>query len=178
MLDYRRINFYAGPGCGKSTLAAKLFAALKQEHYDIELVSEYIKTWAHQKRKPTSWDQLYVFGKQVHSEDVVLQNVKHIVTDSPLLLNTAYSTYYKFPSAHALTKLAIDFEEQFPAINFFIKRTVPYVEAGRYQDYEKALEFDEWLKNYLLNCMSASELIEVDVNDFDGIMNRIKAKLD
>ena len=177
MSDYRRICFYGGPGCGKSTLAAKVFSALKQEHYDVELVSEYIKTWAHQKRKPTSWDQLYVFGKQVHSEDIILQNVKYIVTDSPILLNTAYSTFYNFPSAQHLTNLAIDFERDFPSINFFVKRTVPYVEAGRYQDYSKAVEFDNWLQEYLsLSVPKEIKFMDVDIND-DTIIETIKTKI-
>jgi len=41
-----RINFFGGPGVGKSTLAAQLFGWLKAENFDAELVQEFVKTWA------------------------------------------------------------------------------------------------------------------------------------
>jgi hypothetical protein len=61
----RRICLHAGPGSGKSTLAARVFGELKVRGYDVEHVPEYIKTWAHAGRKPESYDQLYVFAKQL-----------------------------------------------------------------------------------------------------------------
>ena len=37
------INLFGGPGCGKSTIAAELFAILKKQGYEVELVTEYAK---------------------------------------------------------------------------------------------------------------------------------------
>jgi tRNA uridine 5-carbamoylmethylation protein Kti12 len=41
------INLFGGPGIGKSTIAADLFALMKREGYNVELVNEYAKevTW-------------------------------------------------------------------------------------------------------------------------------------
>ena len=35
------INLYGGPGTGKSTTAAALFALIKREGYNVELVTEF-----------------------------------------------------------------------------------------------------------------------------------------
>jgi len=45
------INFYAGPGAGKSTTSAKIFAALKDRGECAELIQEYVKTWAWEGKK-------------------------------------------------------------------------------------------------------------------------------
>ena len=37
------INFFGGPGCGKSTTAAELFAKMKKANYKVELVHEVAK---------------------------------------------------------------------------------------------------------------------------------------
>jgi len=37
------INLFAGPGAGKSTTAAGLFAEMKRANVDVELVTEYVK---------------------------------------------------------------------------------------------------------------------------------------
>ncbi|CAE7860196.1 folD [Symbiodinium microadriaticum] len=145
----RRINFFAGPGAGKSTVAARIFSELKIRGFDVEHIPEYIKTWAHENRKPESYDQLYVFAKQLKAEDVILRNVKHIVTDSPLLLNTSYSKLYNFQASDHLIRIAQQFDRDFPPLNLYIERTVDYVDKGRYQSYEQAVDFDNFLLEFL-----------------------------
>ena len=67
-MKYRRINIFGGPGVGKSICTAKLFGDLKLHGYLIEQVSEYAKTWAHQKRSVDVYAQLYFLAKQVKAE--------------------------------------------------------------------------------------------------------------
>ena len=62
------INFFGGPGVGKSTLAAQLFGYLKAKGFDVELAQEFIKTWAYQRRELRSFDYVYTFAKQLHAE--------------------------------------------------------------------------------------------------------------
>ena len=83
-----RINLLAGPGSGKSTTAAWLFSELKIRHISVELITEYVKSWATQKRQVTTFDQVYLFGKQMQYEYRFLNNgIKNVVTDSPLILS-------------------------------------------------------------------------------------------
>jgi adenylate kinase family enzyme len=37
------INLFGGPGCGKSTLAARIFSILKLKDISCELINEYAK---------------------------------------------------------------------------------------------------------------------------------------
>ena len=50
------ISLHSGPGTGKSTSAAQLFAELKQRHCSVELVREYVKKWAWEGRKISGFD--------------------------------------------------------------------------------------------------------------------------
>jgi hypothetical protein len=172
----RRINFFAGPGAGKSTIAARTFAELKVRGYDVEHVPEYIKTWAYEGKKPISYDQAYVFVKQLHAEDVILRHVDHIVTDSPLLMNNAYSKFYGCKYAENMVAISQAFDRDFPSLNFYIDCTVEYVESGRYQSYEQAVEFDWFLKDFLA-CNLEGSLIHVRVEDFHVILDIIEANL-
>ena len=43
----RRINIYGGPGVGKSTLAASIFAFMKKRGDNVELVQEFVKQFAY-----------------------------------------------------------------------------------------------------------------------------------
>lgn len=175
-MSIRRICIYGGPGSGKSTLATKSFSELNIKGFDIELVSEYIKTWAHEGKKPQSYDQLYVFAKQLKSEDIILRNVKHIVTDSPLLMNAAYSKIYDFQAVNELINIARQFDQDYPPLNLFIDRSVSYVDKGRYQSYEEAVVFDNFLLDFL-NEHLEGELVKVRVEKFQEICDLIEGKL-
>lgn len=172
----RRINLFGGPGSGKSTLATRIFSALKIQKKEVELVREYIKTWAHQGKVPQSYDSLYVFAKQLQCEDLILRHVPLLVTDSPLLLNSAYPTFDGFVCADHLVSMAQQFDRDFPSLNFYIKRTVEYQTAGRYQDESQAIVFDNFLQAFLKSHLEGPlHTITVDGGDsaFEEILNLI-----
>ena len=60
------INLFGGPGCGKSTTMARLFADLKTMGYNVEMVSEFAKDLVYEMRQETMKDELYIFAKQHH----------------------------------------------------------------------------------------------------------------
>jgi hypothetical protein len=164
-----------------STFAAKTFAALKIKGYDVEHVSEFVKTMAHEGRFPTSYDQLYIFGEQVHREDIALRHVKYVVTDCPILLCGAYAKFYGFGPHRHLCELAREFDQDFPSLNFYLRRTVPYVDKGRYQTLSEAKDFDRVLldvmETYLI---SHSPLVgeiydAVTIDQFDEIIDKIES---
>lgn len=171
----RRINFYGGPGCSKSTLATGIFSELKKEGLDIEYVSEYIKTWAHQKRVPKDFDQLYVFGKQINYEARLMPHLDYIITDSPILLNIAYAKKYNCSYADQCLEIGLQFEEKYPGLHIFLDRTgLPYQTEGRYETLQEAKVMD----NYIFNLIEAHVDYKVFFStDKDSILNYIKEKL-
>lgn len=168
----RRISIFGGPGIGKSTIAPKVFAELKILGFSVGLIHEYIKKWAYLKRQPTSYDQVYIFGHQLHQEDYHMQaGVDLIITDSPLLLQCFYANFYKHPSANPLLEIAKSYEKDYPSLNILLERgDIPYKTEGRYETYEEALERDRALKTFLeQHCQTTI----FQARDFEGILKYI-----
>lgn len=167
-----RINLFGGPGVGKSILAASIYAFLARKGHQIELVREYIKNWCYLDRHCQGVDQVYVFSKQLHQEDILLRNGVSIVTDSPLWLNAAYTHRYGVPGASSLDDLCRNMDSQYPALNLRLSRTVSYQKLGRYEDFEAALNMDRFLDTYLGE--NKVECLIVDPQDTDGVYTQIE----
>jgi len=165
-----RINLYGGPGSGKSTVASKIFSSLKEQHILIELVNEFVKTMAYQGIVATDWDQLTIFSSQLAREEVFLKNgVKHIVTDSPILLVACY-TKLKFPRLFPhLIDMSAAFREMYQSIDIFIKRPEVYQAVGRYEDIEAAKRMDDIILEVLSDTVPDFKI--VDCNDFNTILS-------
>lgn len=149
-----RVNLFSGPGAGKSTTAAMLFAKMKILGYSVELVSEYVKAWAISNRKVVGFDQVYLLGKQLHFEYRFLSNgIKNVITDSPVLLSACYTRAF-YPEllgvADHMEAIIAEYERQHPAINIFLDREdKEYKTEGRYQTKEEAVHLDSIVKNTL-----------------------------
>ena len=141
----RRINLWGGPNTGKSTLAYRLCAAFKSHHRDIEYIHEEIKLDAYAGKVPTSFDPLVIFSRQLGAEDSHLRHVQVIVSDSPILMNAAYSAYYGFDGADELRSLAEKFERRFPSTNLYLPRQFKYQPKGRFQAEEEIASIDQFL---------------------------------
>ena len=174
-MDIKRICFYGGPGSGKSTIASGVFHALKMRGYNIEYVPEYIKNWAYEGRTPKSFQQLYVFAKQLNQEDTLFPHVDLIATDSPLLMNTVYSEMYGFDGWKLLRDMAALYESRFPGLHIFLKRDgIPYQTEGRYQNYEEALEVDHKILQVLQDNVKH---VELPSSDFQGMLDYLESHL-
>jgi deoxyadenosine/deoxycytidine kinase len=141
-----RINLYAGPGAGKSTLASWLFAELKLRGYSIELVSEYVKSWAIEKRKIHPFHQVYFMGRQLEYEYRFLTNgVRNIVTDSPVFLAATYARLYNphlLEVANQMESIISTYEKKHPSVNIFLRRGDYYQQEGRFHDRKASEQID------------------------------------
>lgn len=142
------VNFFSGPGVGKSTNSAALFAELKRRGINTELVTEYAKDCVWEDRLSTLDDQLYVFGKQHHRIHRLIDKVDIIVTDSPLLLSIIYNPVDD-ERGQALDALVMSVFRRMNNVNFFIRRSKPYQNAGRVHTEDEAREVDEKVRDLL-----------------------------
>jgi hypothetical protein len=175
-----RINLYAGPGAGKSTTAAMLFGKLKVLGYSVELVSEYVKSWAIEKRQVIGFDQIYLMGKQLHYEHRFLSNgIQHIVTDSPVLLSACYTRAF-YPnlreSATHMEGIVCEYEKQYPSVNVFLNRgNKAYKKEGRWQTKAEAEKLDSLIK-LTLNHLDIP-FTEFSFFDNDAILDHVLKSL-
>ena len=86
------VNFYGGPGSGKSTMAARIFAELKDLGINCEIATEYAKDVTWQKGYHVLGNQLYIFAKQQHRIWRLDGQVDVIVTDAPILNSLVYAS--------------------------------------------------------------------------------------
>jgi hypothetical protein len=173
----RRINLFAGPGAGKSTTAAWLYAQMKSDMFSVELIQEYVKSWAYDGREPSSFDQIYLFGKQMHSEDRVLKcGVHHTISDSPLFLSTCYCAKYNPELFEPLIQIERTIERKYPSLNIYIERhSKPYVKEGRYQTYDEAKDMDKFILDRLV--LAGIHFNRFQYNCKDEIYQFIRSKL-
>ena len=136
MIDTKVINFIGGPGVGKSTTAANLFAFMKQKDINCELVAEYAKGATWREAPSILKDQLYVFAKQHNAQFRLRGKVQYMITDSPLILSLHYGEH----ESEEFRKLVRVKWNEFNNINFYIKRTKTYNPVGRNQNEEEANE--------------------------------------
>lgn len=142
---------FAGPSAGKSTVAASIYSELKRRGKNVELAREYIKDWAYINRRPVSFDQCYVFAKQLHAEDLLFQGgVKSIITDSPINLAVCYAKAFGCPFWKDLFNISKEFDNKHPPLNIFLDRgNLEYKLGGRYETYEEALLADKRILDFL-----------------------------
>lgn len=134
------VNFFAGPGAGKTTAAWELAAYLSKEGYKVEYVSEYAKELVWEKKHELLKDQCHVTETQFNRLNRLRgSGVEIIVTDSPILLGKVYGEgRIDKEFADKITK----YYESFDNFNLVVKRGETYQTAGRLESAEQAKELD------------------------------------
>lgn len=175
------INFYGGPGTGKSTSAAYTYALLKGRGDNAELVREYVKEWAWEGRRINAYDQLYFLGKQLRKESLLYGHVSHIVTDSPVLLGVFYARRYSPPAiARGVEAAAIAYYQQAAAdghhhYHVMLDRSKTYNPAGRYQSESEARALDGGIRDVLSELVALVVECKTGARDLEGLIHRIDA---
>lgn len=173
------INLFGGPGCGKSTTMARLFADLKSQGMNVEMVSEFAKDLVYELRQETMKDELYIFAKQHHRMFRVNGKVDIIITDRPLLLTNIYVSLYlpKDDYSINLQKLVRSTFKTFNNINIVLDRTgIEYKgDEARLQSLKESEEIDEMTKDELN--VSNEEYYTIQTNEYEKILEVVLSEI-
>jgi tRNA uridine 5-carbamoylmethylation protein Kti12 len=149
------VNIFAGPGAGKSTNCAEIFAKLKRQGINCEMSLEYAKRKVWEDSLKCLEDQIYIFGKQQHNQFILtelndegkrVKKVDAIITDSPLPNSLIYGD--NLPQCFK-DLVMFCFEHNYYNLNYYLIRTKPYNPKGRYQDEDGAKAIDDVTKQML-----------------------------
>lgn len=146
------INMLGGSGIGKSRTASKLFAAMKDKGYNVELVREYIKEWCWTERPIDEFTQPISYGVQLERETQLYGKVDYIITDSPLILYPVYQDYnygHKSLEPQVLNDLRVAKAKKVDHVNFMLQRCNHFDTRGRFETEEQAKQVDRLLTEYL-----------------------------
>ena len=185
------INAYGSPSSGKTTLCARLFAALKNLGVDAYLTMEVVKTWCIEGREIGRYGQYVLFGQEVERQSRLFNKVDIALVDSPVGLSGFYNYYYSGKTDNSLSVPCREFykraaEDGVQILNFFLTPQKPYDPRARYQTEEQAqdvhVSLKEWLNregyNYVeLNCSDDQRLdaimqhLKELTNNFEGMKN-------
>ena len=161
----RVINFYGGPGSGKSTMAAALFADLKFRGVNCELVTEYAKEKVWELGDTQAAGALvfnaedYLFSKQHYRLRRCEGRVDVIITDSPLLQKLIYIDKCDLPS---LRPVILDAYALYDNHDFFVVRAKLYNPKGRYQTEDQARVMDGVIREKLATCTLHHGLTDIN----------------
>jgi adenylate kinase family enzyme len=166
-MTFRRINFWGGPGAGKTSMASLLYGKMKAKGYKVHFSEESVNSWIYQGRvPPEGYDDLLLFAQQIHAEEVCLNPRKagakrpraaaadYIVTDCPPLMCCVYNQRRQVPYHDHLVKIALYYEEEYPSLNIFVERSASYDKRGRFHTRQEAKAIDrvmlQWLDQHRL----------------------------
>jgi nicotinamide riboside kinase len=169
------VCFAGGPGSGKSTTAASVFATLKKMNINAELVTEYAKdkTWEHNMCALRC--QEYVFGKQSYKLARCRDDVDVIVTDSPLFLGLMYN-HIPALDEH-FDQLVMNVFNSYNNMVYFVNRVKPYNPSGRNQTEEESNIISQRTKDLMAQFNISYVEINGDSSGEDQVISDVIAKL-
>lgn len=169
------INMFGGPGTGKSTNSAYIFAKLKEAGINCEYIQEFAKDKTWEENGLALQCQPYVTAKQFWRQFRVKDKVQVIVTDSPIITGLLYQGFGCSPAwqAGVLHQFSL-----FHNLNIFLVRNPekhPYNPKGRRQTEEQSKEIDGQTK--LLLEMHGLPFHEIVVDDLEKTWGKIRRLL-
>lgn len=174
------VNLYAGPCAGKSTLAASVFAKLKQSGIESEYCHEWIKWELWKNNDRVVDDQLYIFAAQHRMLHALSDKVQVAVCDSPLLLSLVYGKIYPtgyLKDSAPFFDLVRERYRAFDNLDYFINRKFGYNRTGRKQDEEAAIALDDRIKEILQEEGVKTKFVDPGADAACLIINDIRRKI-
>ena len=134
------INFFGGPGVGKSTMAHYTTYLLKSNNIECEYVGEVAKEFVWEDDIDALSNQFLISGKTIEQLDRLLGKVEYVVTDGPLFLQAVYA--YKRRYSSGFINDIIKAFNKYDNINFLLPRKYDYQTAGRVEKESEATFID------------------------------------
>jgi hypothetical protein len=166
------VNLLGGPGIGKSTMCAHVFAKLKWAGVDAEMALEEAKSIVWEGNLLRLKDQLFVSGIQHYSIFKLLGKVDVVITDSPIMLGTVYM------DDSVLADALFNRHESMRNINFFINRRNVYNTNGRLHDEIGACKKDDEIRDMMNNYSIPYYIVDGTEDGVESIFNIIIDELD
>lgn len=146
------INFFGGPGVGKSTVARDLVNALVKSGIKAEYCHEIAKDHVYSKDFFTLKDQLMIFAKQRHLVWKLHDQVDYTVNDGPFLLGMVYYQPTQFLPEKAFKDFLLKVWNTYDNLNIFLEKgNYDYQEYGRNQTSDESNEIHSEIKQMLID---------------------------
>jgi len=151
------INFFGGPGIGKSTQAAGLFYLMKRAGLSVELTEEFPKVLSWEGNISGLRDQLYITANQHRNISRLYGKVDYIIIDSPILNGLVYKHRYgnqnDYPERlydDTFDTFVMSLFKSYDNINIMLGRNdQQYQRVGRMQDLIESVAVDNDLKDIM-----------------------------
>ena len=166
------VNLYGGPGTGKSTVTAHVYALLKWAGYNCEMAREYAKDKVWEGSIDVLNDQIHVFGEQYHRLHILQNKVDIILTDSPILLGLIYAETTNLPYV-SFENLVMDTYNDMTNLNIFLNRKKNFEPAGRLQNIDESLSLDNNIIDLLESNMLPYYRFDANINSIEHIIELI-----
>lgn len=141
------VNFFGGPGAGKSTAASGLFHEMKRHWINAEYVQEFAKELVWSDSSHMLSQQNRIFAEQEHRLNRLRTKVDVAVSDSPLILSSFYAPTSYPDSFH---KYVFDFFGMYENINILVRRSHEYALEGRLQKQKDADHIADEMERFLI----------------------------
>lgn len=176
------VNFFGGPGIGKSTQSSELFTLMKKENFDVELTFEYPKIVAWEENHSAIRDQFFITANQHRNISRLYNKVDYIIVDSPIILGMVYKERYDteptYPAMFyddTFDTFVLSLFKKYKSLNIVLTRDDSmFNQNGRFQDLNESKMIDIDIKNKLMD--NDIPFVEFSVNDTtsSNIFNYIK----
>ena len=166
------VNLIGAPGAGKSTLAAYVFARLKMDGVNCELVTEFAKDKVWEANNAALENQVYIFAKQYYRIDRCAGKVDVIITDSPLILSGFYNRDSEIDKP--LKELIAAINRKYTNYTYFVKRVKAYNPVGRNETEAESDAYVSRIKELLDQHGVVSRSIDGDLLSTDIIVSEVR----